>query len=293
MENSNSKMSLSIIIPAYNEEGAVTEVLKNLQTELARLNLNYEIIVVNDGSTDQTQERLEKIEGIKLINHLYNKGYGASIKTGVKNSEYDWLLFFDADNQHNPKYIEKLIEKADNADLIIGKRMGYAGPSIRQPGKKILKWVAQFLTAQKIPDINSGFRLVKKEYFNHFLHILPNTFSISTTSTMAFLNAGHTVTYVPIEINKRDGGKSRVRPHHAITTVLLILRIIMLFHPLKIFFSICAILGLMTLGFFIADLRQLHLSSTTTILFITTVFIFCFGLLADQISAIRREYHQD
>lgn len=284
----------SIIIPAYNEEKAIKSTLDDLKNFLENnyQSSDYEIIVVNDGSTDKTKEILETISGIKTINHQYNKGYGASIKDGVKNSKHDWMLLFDADGQHNAKYIPQLIKEAGNTDMVVGKRIGYQGPSIRQPGKKILKWIAQYLTEQKIPDINSGFRIIKKEYFNQFVHLFPNGFSISTTSTMAFLNAGLNINYIPIEINKRTG-KSTVKPHHAISTTLLIFRTIMLFNPLKIFFPISFFTGLLTVGFLVWDIYLFDISGTTIILFITTIMVFCFGLLADQISSIRRDNYRN
>jgi glycosyltransferase involved in cell wall biosynthesis len=284
-------IKFSIIIPAYNEEGAIKETVGNLKKFLAGKyqDSDYEIIVVNDGSTDKTGEILRKIDGINLIDRKNNKGYGASIKDGVKESKYDWILFYDADGQHNPDYIPELIKKAEeeNADMVIGKRTGYQGPSIRQPGKRILKWVAEYLAEQKIPDINSGFRIIKKEYFNQFKHLFPNGFSISTTSTMAFLNAGLNISYMPIEVNKRIG-KSTVKARHAVSTMLLIFRIIMLFNPLKIFFPISFIAGLLTFIFLVWDIILFNISGTTIILFLTTIMVFCFGLLADQISSIRR-----
>lgn len=289
-------IKFSVIVPAYNEENAIKETVEGLKKFLAGnyQTSDYEIIVVNDGSTDKTGEILREIEDINLIDRKNNKGYGASIKDGVKISKHDWILLFDADGQHSPRYIPTLIKKAlfDGSDMVIGQRIGYQGPSIRQPGKKILKWIAQYLAEQKIPDINSGFRLVKKEYFNQFAHLFPNGFSISTTSTMAFLNAGLNINYVSIEINKRIG-KSTVMPRHAVSTALLIFRIIMLFNPLKIFFPISFLTGLLTIAFLIWDIITFDISGTTIILFITTIMVFCFGLLADQISSIRRDDYRN
>lgn len=283
----------SVIIPAYNEEGAIKETIDGLKKFLAvnYQESDYEIIIVNDGSIDRTKEIIENTSGIKLINHQYNKGYGASIKNGVKNSKYDWVLLFDADGQHNPSSISEIIKESDDADMVIGKRTGrYKEPLVRKPGKRILEFVAKYLVGQKIPDINSGFRLIKKEYFNQFVHLFPNGFSISTTSTMAFLNAGLNIKYVATVSNKRTGSKSTVRQaRDGSATLLLIFRIIMLFNPLKIFFPISFITGSLTLIFLIWDIILFNISGTTIILFITTILIFCFGLLADQISSIRRD----
>lgn len=282
----------SIIIPAYNEEKSIGPTIENFKKFIAASNLEAEIIAVNDGSADKTGEIISFIPDIKVISNPSNKGYGASLKNGVKNSKYDWVLFYDADGQHNTDSILEMLKKSSNADMVVGKREGYKGPAARQPGKKLLKFVAEYLTGQKIPDINSGLRLVKKEYFNQFVHLLPNGFSLSTTITMSFLSAGLNIAYIPIKISERTGGKSAVRQvKHGSHTLLLIFRIIMLFNPLKIFFPISAATAALTFFFLIWDTIALDISGTTIILFITTIFVFCFGLLADQISSIRRESH--
>jgi len=280
----------SIIIPSYNEEKTVGTTLENLKKFLASNNLEAEIIVVNDASTDNSAEILKGIEGIKIITHSSNRGYGASLKNGAKNAKNEWLMFYDADGQHNTDSVMRMLNETSTADMVVGERTGYKGPAIRQPGKRILRFVAEYLVEQKIPDINSGLRLVKKEYFNHFAHLLPNGFSLSTTTTMAFMNSGLNVVYIPIQIKERMGGKSTVKQtKHGAQTMLLMFRIIMLFNPLKIFFPISVATAMLTFGFLLADIITFDISGTTIILFITTIFVFCFGLLADQISSIRRE----
>lgn len=256
MNKEKQRLSFSVIVPAYNEEKiikSVVEGLKKFFLENNYPNRPYEIIVVNDGSTDKTAEIIKEIPDIKLINHQYNKGYGAAIKNGVKNSKYDWLLFFDADGQHSTEYLPQILKEMSAAtDMIIGARSGnYQGPFLRQPGKKFLTWVAEYLTEQKIPDINSGLRIIKKEYFNQFSHLLPNGFSLSTTLTMSFLNAGLNIIYVPVKVNKRTGESTVKQAKHGTETLLLIFRIIMLFNPLKIFFPISLITGTMTLVFLV------------------------------------------
>lgn len=293
MTNFNSQnFKFSIIIPAYNEEGMVRDVLRRLKNYLKEKKYQTEIIVVNDGSTDQTRKILEDIENIKLINHPYNKGYGAALKTGVNNAQYDWVLFYDADGQHQPEYIEKLIEQTADYDMIIGARTGYQGPISRQPGKKLLHWVANYLVQQKIPDLNSGLRLIKKELFSKFSHILPNAFSLSTTITLAFFKEALNVKYIPIKINKREG-KSSVTIRDGFKTLMLILRTITIFSPLKIFLPVSILIfGLSLFTLIIQSVfytKELNISDTTVLLFISSLFFFFFGLLADQISAIRRE----
>ncbi len=281
--------NFSIIVPCYNEEKNIGQTITDLKNYIQQKNLNAEIIAVNDGSTDQTKEIIENIAGIKTFHHPCNKGYGAAVKTGVSVAQSDWILTFDSDGQHRVEDIEKLLEAKEGFDMIVGARQGYQGPIVRQPGKKILQWVAEYLVEKKIPDLNSGLRLIKKEYFLHYLHLLPDAFSWTTTITLAFLRDNLNVNYIPIEINKRQGGKSLVKSTDALRLFMLILRIIMLFSPLRIFLPLSGILFLSSLssGFF--NLIQRNITDTTLLLFISSILIFFFGLLADQIAAVRRE----
>ncbi|MFA5022268.1 MAG: glycosyltransferase family 2 protein [Patescibacteria group bacterium] len=286
MEN----IKFSVIIPAYNEQDTITAVLVELKSYLhSNFSGRYEIIVINDGSTDKTSDILKAIDGLKIIEHPYNKGYGASVKAAVKQSTMDWILVFDADGQHKCEDIKKLIDAADGFDMVVGARQGYKGPIVRQPGKKILHWVAEYLVQKKIADLNSGLRLIKTKYFLKYAHLLPEAFSWTTTITLAFFKESLNVKYVPIEINKRQGGKSTVKISDAGRTLMLILRIIMLFSPLRIFLPISLILLIPAVIFGIIDLINFNITDITIVLMISTVLIFFFGLLADQIAAIRRE----
>lgn len=280
---------ISIIVPVYNEEKSIKGVIGELQEYLKTIDIIYEIIIINDGSTDRSSEIVGSISGIKIINHPYNKGYGAALKTGAKNAQYEWLLFFDSDGQHQAQYIKNLIDNKDGYDLVIGIRdKGSRGPLIRQPGKKILNWVANYLAEQKIPDLFSGFRLIKKESFLRFAHILSNSFSISTTTTLAFLKEGYNIKYVPISGRKRIG-KSSLKVADGFMVMMLILRIMTLFSPLRVFLPVSMFLLMLALGFLGFDLLHGNITDTTVLLFFTSILIFFFGLLADQISAIRRE----
>ena len=284
----NSK--LSVIIPVYNEEKIVAETIKGLKNELNKLDLEYEIIVVNDASTDKTKEILEKITDIQIINHPYNKGYGASLKTGIGKAKFNNLLFFDADGQHKTEHISDMLKYIDDFDLIVGARIGYKGPLIRQPGKRVLHYLANYLTQQKIPDLNCGFRIVKKEPILRFAHLLCDGFSFSTTAILLFITEGLAVKYVPVRINKRKG-KSKVKPRHAFDALIVILRTILLSSPLRIFLPISFLLFLGTLisGIYDIFFRPFNLTDITIVLFLSSLLIFFFGLLADQLAAIRKE----
>jgi glycosyltransferase involved in cell wall biosynthesis len=285
--------NLSVIIPVYNEEKVVGETINGLKKELTRLNLNYEIIAINDGSTDKTKDVLEKIEGIEILNHPYNKGNGAALKTGIKAAKFDNLLFFDADGQHKAEYIQELIKYSNDFDMVVGARTGYKGPFIRQPGKKILLWLANYLSNQRIPDLNCGFRIIKKDQLSKLAHLLCDGFSFYTTVTLIFISEGLSIKYIPITINKRRG-KSKVKSKDALDTFILILRIILLSSPLRVFLPITGTLILLGFISFIIDIIQsaktlLNISDSTILLFISSLLVFFFGLLADQIAAIRKE----
>jgi glycosyltransferase involved in cell wall biosynthesis len=292
---------ISIVIPAFNEEKGIKEVLEALRSH----HTDKEIIVVDDGSTDNTAEKVEQLinphpsplpskgEGrnqIKLVCHPYNKGYGAALKTGIESAKGDWCMTYDADGQHTPDLIDTLTKEIDDSThLVIGKREGYQGPLIRQPGKWLIRQVANYLVERRIPDLNSGLRAFKKDTFLRYAHLFPNGFSLSTTSTVCFYKENLNVKFVPITIQKRTG-KSTVHPNDAIKTFMLIVRLIMLFSPLRIFLPVSALLGLFTLGTVGYQLiKDNNISDSAVILISLTAMLFFFGLLADQIAALRRE----
>ncbi|MFA6227934.1 MAG: glycosyltransferase family 2 protein [Patescibacteria group bacterium] len=287
-----SEKSLSIIIPAYNEAETIGKTIEGLKNSINNLSLNFEIIVVNDASTDNTSDILKNITDIKIIVQPYNKGYGAALKTGAKTAQSEWLIFFDADGQHRPEYIKEMVPFMDNFDLISGERVGYQGPWLRQPGKKLIHWLAIYLLNKKISDFNCGLRLIKKNEFLRFSHILPNGFSCSTTSLFAFIKEGLNVKFIPIQIDKRGGGKSMVKPREFFTYLILVMRLTMLFSPLRFFLPIGLLLGLTGLIMLIAGLIMNNIAKSTILVVLSAIIIFFFGLLADQIAALRREIYR-
>lgn len=284
------KNRVSIIIPAYNEESTVAETIKDLQDSIKKIkDVTFEVIVINDGSSDNTGGILEKIDGLKIIIHPYNKGYGAALKSGIEKANFDWLLFFDADGQHRPDQISKLLDIPEIYDLVVGARINKKASFIRRPARAFLNFLANFGVNQKMPDINSGFRLVRKEKIYQFEHLLPNSFSFSTTTTLAFQGAGLNLKFVPVEVNKRKGGKSSLNFGHALNMYFLILRTIALFAPLRIFIPVVLVLFSLALASLIYDLIHLNIGDSTVLLFIASLIVFLFALLADQVASIRRE----
>ncbi len=287
-------MRLSVVVPAYNEQENIVPFLNGLKAHLARIEPDHEIIIVNDGSSDRTGTLMETISGIRGIHHTKNRGYGAALKTGIKNALGRLVLTIDSDGQHHPQEVGRLLAEADRYDMVVGERTQLLHSSLwRMPGKWFLGWLANYLSRQKIPDLNSGLRIFKRELILKYLHLCPDGFSISTTSTLVFFNRGYSVKYVPITVNKRLDGKSTVSVKTGLETILLILRIIMLFEPLRLFLPlsiICAMLGV-SWGIRYLLIGQ-GLSIGALLLILTGIVLFFFGLLADQIAALRKERYE-
>jgi glycosyltransferase involved in cell wall biosynthesis len=286
-------MNYTLIITIYNEESALAALLLQLKPALA--SHDFELIVVNDGSNDESYNILKSFkdemnsEMITIINHPYNKGYGAAIKSGIRSATTDNIVMMDADGQHSIEDMLRIAETINEFDMVIGDRGEKASSAMRNFGKWILKWIAEYLIDKKIPDLNSGLRAVRKDIFMEFMDIYPNGFSITTTMTLAFIKAGYNVTFVPIQIEKRSGGKSQVAAEDAIKTLLLILRIIMLFNPLKVFVPIG--LSMLSLGLIYAlwgIYYTFSIPKGALFASISGLNIFFFGLIADQISIMRR-----
>ncbi|MBU0759929.1 MAG: glycosyltransferase family 2 protein [Candidatus Omnitrophica bacterium] len=277
---------ISIVIPAYNEEASIKQVLMGLK----KLDNDYEVIVVDDGSKDNTYS-LVKESGVKVIRHPYNKGYGAAIKTGTKVAGSEIVFLMDADTQHNPADIPRLCEYMEEFDMVVGQRSkGSKAPLARRLGKWALKRAAVFLARMDIPDLNSGFRVVKKEVILKFMHILPDTFSLSTTLTLAVIKGGYTIKYVPITTKKRVGKSSLNLFRDGYRTILLILSTIALFDPLRVFTPLAISLfipGSIYTGYQLVFFH--NVPDSGILLVISGMLIFFFGILAEQISQMRRQ----
>lgn len=281
--------SITIIIPALNEEEAIGDVVRRLIGAFD----GAEIIVVNDGSTDNTAERA-KAEGALVTNHEWQLGYGSALKTGVRSSTREYVLFCDGDGQHSVDDVRKLIQECNGYDMVVGARTAESHtPFLRRPGKFILKCFANFLAGVKIPDLNSGLRIFKRDTLMRYLHLMPSGFSFSTTSTFAMLKSQRRIKFIPITAGKRIG-KSTVRQwRHGPVTLMLMVRLTVLFEPLKVFLSVALALFITCIGSFIIDilLSGGGVGDTTVLLAISSLIVFMFGLLCDQVSAMRREKH--
>ncbi|MBS3142085.1 glycosyltransferase [Candidatus Woesearchaeota archaeon] len=279
-------MDVSVLIPAYNEEQAILQTLKQLNEVLKRTPLSYEIIVIDDGSTDQTKEVLQKrTKGIRVIRNPYNLGYGASLKRGLEIAKGEYVLITDADGTYPIKEIPALIAYMYDYDMVVGARVKNPHiPLLRRPAKWILTSLASILAGRPIPDINSGLRIFKRDLALRFMHLYPNGFSFTTTITLSFFTHGFTVKYVPVHYFKRKGSSS-IRPiRDFIGFTTLIVRIMTYFEPLK-FFLFPGLL-LMLAGFLYGFYQFIvidNLADLAVTLFLTGLQICFLGLVADLI----------
>jgi glycosyltransferase involved in cell wall biosynthesis len=288
-ENSalSSTTGVSIVIPAYNEENGITAGIRELKAVMDASDYDYEVLVVDDGSQDRTAELAKAEAGIKVIQLPENQGYGAALKAGIRRSRYDTIVITDADGTYPAKYIPELLSHSDDYDMVVGARTGenVAAPLVRKPAKWILRKLAGYLAGRHIPDLNSGLRVMKKSLVRRFVHLLPQGFSFTTTITLASLCSGSLVKYVPIDYLERIG-KSKIRPSHAFDFLLLIIRTIVYFNPLKVFLPLGAVFFVGGLAKFIYDLHIGNLSETAVLGFLGAALMWAVGLISDQITKL-------
>ncbi len=239
---------VSVVIPAFNEENAVYQQVIAVQQVLKSSGIEYEIIVVDDGSSDQTsQQALDA--GALLLCHQKNLGYGASLKTGIQAAKFDVIAIIDADGTYPVDQIPIMLEMLEHADMVVGARTGerVSTQKLRQPAKLFLRALATRIAEQPIPDLNSGMRVFRQECIRQYFPILSNKFSFTTTSTLAYLADGYTIVYHSINYYPRIG-KSKIVPWHFMDFTILILRLSMMFNPLKVYIPLAFFFG--TLGIF-------------------------------------------
>jgi glycosyltransferase involved in cell wall biosynthesis len=287
--------SLTVIIPAFNEAKAIRPTLEEL---LPYCETNgWRLIVVDDGSEDDTAGILEAFSSkLQVIRHPYNRGYGAALKTGIRAAESDFVAIYDSDGQHRPEDLLKLSEVAAGFDMVIGERSpGSRVDVLRIPGKWFLTHAANFIVGRRIADINSGLRIIRRTFIKKVLHLMPDGFSFTSTSTVAAFKMGFLVEFVPIQTRKRIGTSTVRQVRHGLMVLMLILRLVVLFSPLRIFIPTAvtlALTGILYAAYVIATVR-LTLANGALLCLLTAVIIFFFGLLVDQVSAMRRERHID
>ena len=232
---------VSVVIPVYNESSTLSRVISSIQNVLEGIDIKKEIIVVEDGSDDDTLESISNIRDIVVIRHDMNRGYGAVFLKGIRYSSFKYILIVDADGTYPAEDIPVFFMKIETADMLVGVRQGQQalGSFVRRCGRDVIRRLANYLVGCQIPDLNSGMRLMKKDVVLKFQNLLPQNFSFTTTITLAMLCNHYHVKYIPINYAMRVSGKSKIKPFRDILNFIqLIVRTVMYFNPLKIFIPI-------------------------------------------------------
>jgi glycosyltransferase involved in cell wall biosynthesis len=274
--------AVTVVIPAYDEGEHVAAQVVAVREVLERSGWPFEIIVVDDGSTDRTAEEADST-GARVLRRPVNRGYGAALKLGIHQARYGWILITDADGTYPVESIPALLAEAERNAMVVGARVGKTVrvPLIRRPAKWFLTRLASYLAGQRLPDINSGLRLMRRSLVERYEALLPDGFSFTTTITLAAACNGHPVHYVPVDYHARLG-QSKIRARHAYDFTLLILRTIVFFNPLKVFIPLGAVLALGGLAKLAYDIYLDNLSESAVLLLLGALIVWAVGLLADQ-----------
>jgi len=276
----------SVVIPAFNEAPSIGSVVRDLAAA-ARWR---EILVVDDGSTDGTGAAASAA-GARVVRHPYNKGNGAAVKTGIREAAGDFILIADADGQHRPADATRLVSHLGDYDLVVGSRsrQTHAGLS-RRLGNALLNAIASYLTELPIPDLTSGFRAARRDHLREFLHLLPNGFSTPTTTTLAFIKAGYSVRFEPVDAAQRAGASKIRLGSDGFDFFLILLKVITIYSPLRLFvpvsaaaFAVGAVYGVWTIA------TQSHVTNSSVLLIVLSVVVLLVGLVSEQIAALRIE----
>ncbi len=282
--------AVSVVIPAYNEGAHVASQVRDVERVLKTTGWTYEIIVVDDGSKDDTAVQADTT-GARVLRRVRNRGYGAGLKLGIRHAQYGYILITDADGTYPVEAIPAMLASAERHAMVVGARTGTTVhiPLIRRPAKAFIRWLASYLSGQHIPDINSGLRLMRKDLVERYEHLLPDGFSFTTTITLASICNGYAVQYQSINYHARLG-ESKIRARHAYDFTLLVLRVIVYFNPLKIFLPLGAFLASIGLGKLVYDIWKDNLSETTLLGLLGAMLVWSVGMLADQNArtAVRR-----
>lgn len=294
---------ISVIIPVFNEESTISDLIHEIVETLSKGNLDFEVVIVDDGSNDRTLEVLREVKQnlpkvLRVAHHLNNKGNGAALRTGIRVAHGEVVVTMDADGQHDPEDILKLLADIPPYDLVIGARTeNYIGSWSRGVANRFYNWFASWLSQTEVKDLTSGFRAMRREAVLHFLPLFPNGFSAPTTTTLTFLKAGYNVTFIPIEVGQRVAGESKISVwKDGMRFIMIILRMIMLYDPLRIFLisgGVLSLLGLLAWITGLINAGRLVFPNSAIFLFSTAIITWLLGLVSDQITSTRIHYYGD
>jgi glycosyltransferase involved in cell wall biosynthesis len=278
--------SVSIVVPAFNEEPAIGGLVQALRGGASW----HEIIVVDDGSADATATCAREA-GATVVRHPYNKGNGAAVKTGIRHATGEYVLIVDGDGQHRAEDAARIISRLGEYDLVIGARStATQATQVRLVGNAALNWLAGYLTGRTIPDLTSGFRGARRAQLREFIHLLPNGFSTPTTTTLAFIKAGYSVCFEPIEAAQRVGSSKIRLARDGVRFLLIAMKIVTLFSPFRVFLPISLASFLAGAGYAAWTIAtQSHVTNSSVLLIMLAVIVFLVGLVSEQIAALRFE----
>lgn len=289
---SEEMVSVSVVIPVYNEVAAIGATLEQVQAVMEAARLRGEIIVVDDGSIDGTADVVARASAVRLIKHPQNRGYGAALKTGIRQASYDVVVILDADGTYPCEMIPRLVDEIGAYDMVVGARTGEEVhvPLIRRPAKWVLNRLADYLSGQDIPDLNSGLRAFKRDVAVRFFRLLPSGFSFTTSLTLALLTNDYNVLYIPVNYYRRKG-RSKIRPvQDTINFFSLVVRVVLSFRPLRVFVPLSAVFIALSLAKVIYDINayNFHLATSTVVLVTLTFQVIVLGLVADLVVSLYR-----
>lgn len=295
-------IKLSVVLPVFEEADYIGGLVDDLATFLEARGESFEVVAVDDGSSDGTLEALkasaQRHHQLRVVRHLENRGNGASLRTGIRAARGDIVVTMDADGQHRPQHLADLLALMPPYDLVIGARtLGYRGPAARSWANRFYNVFSSWLVSRRIDDLTSGLRAMRREVVVHFLPLFPEGFSAPTTTTLAFLKAGYNVAFVPIDVQPRQSGRSKIQPFQdGARFVRVILRMIMLYDPLRIFLPTGAVLvalGVLAWAAGLLAAGRLVLPNSAIFLFSSALMTWLLGLVSDQIASTKIHYYGD
>jgi glycosyltransferase involved in cell wall biosynthesis len=285
---SSAVPDVSVVLPCYNERDHIEQEIKRIRASLEAAGMTYELICIDDGSSDGTRELLQRLPGIRLIVFARNQGSGTARRIGTQEARGRVVVWTDADMTYPNELIPELVhELDDNYDQVVGARRSEAGTYklFRVPTKWAIRRLASYLTDTAIPDLNSGLRAFKRSVAMPYLRLLPPGFSCVTTITLAFLSNGHQIKYVPIDYFKRSG-RSKFHPFKdAYNYLIQVLRMVMYFNPLRVLMPVALTLFGGTFVKLMWDLVVHHfrVTGSTVLIGIAAFNIAAIALLADLV----------
>jgi glycosyltransferase involved in cell wall biosynthesis len=284
-----SKPSISIIIPAYNEGAVIGQIVSQVHDNLRTQGEAYEVIVVDDGSSDETAAIAEEA-GARVIRHPYNIGNGAAVKTGIRNACGEVVVTLDGDGQHDPRDIPRLIQELGPYDMVVGARTSESEAGIhRNMANRIYNWLATYICGRKIDDLTSGFRAIKADIARGFVYLLPNTFSYPSTLTLAVVRSGYSLAYVPIKAARRVGRSKIKLLRDGSRFLLIILKIATFFSPMKVFLPASILMFVVGFGYGLFKVVALgsRYGPTSATVMTVSVLVFLIGLVSEQVAQLR------